>query len=421
MRKLGHGQSVVFCVPREIRTKIGQLLYEGGNNYDNYEIKVADILIWSICETWISLQRGVQLWAAQGWRHQKHQRLWYSFTQNRDSLTSEQAREFLEDEAQTILQRYRPDLRRARTTYRKPGPINDRLRDFGMSTTNAAALNEEQERELDPETERERQLERPGPTVPAAHRIHPHIRQFIINGTVVRNSTSYMRAFDSLSNTTMAKEFGMPNIPKTFAAKLLVSRDFSQTVKIAAGLGISPADYLRPVQWILTNKGQNGETFMIIISPFEANNLIDIVAQSKATRLHLYCPRVNSAFPSLDDLRLFAYPEPSGAPIPQGLTTGLNLFAGQLYFNDYEMYTAACRFLGLSWQKAEDGEVLGSDGFIEKDVWGRTGGESGFLKSPVKFMRDLMEIRVGSQSSPRTHVGAMLGNRLLSKEDFKIA
>lgn len=45
MRKLGHGQSVVFCVPQEIKTKIRKLLPED-NNDDG--IQVSDILIWSI-------------------------------------------------------------------------------------------------------------------------------------------------------------------------------------------------------------------------------------------------------------------------------------------------------------------------------------------------------------------------------------
>lgn len=107
MRKLGHGQSVIFCVPQEIKTNIKELRSKGGAVSD--EIQVSEILVWSIRETWASLQRGIQLWATQGRRHEKHHSLWAKFTGGQRALAADAGKEVLEDEAQTILQRYRPN------------------------------------------------------------------------------------------------------------------------------------------------------------------------------------------------------------------------------------------------------------------------------------------------------------------------
>lgn len=211
----------------------------------------------------------------------------------------------------------------------------------------------------------------------------------------------------------------MAYFPETRAPTLLVSSDFATTVSIPKHQKIALDHYLRSVQWVVTNKVADGRRVVMIISPFEANQLLPTMKSSQTARMHIYCPRANSVYPSLDNLRLFTYPEPVKAKVPRVLTVGLNVFAGQLYFNDHKMYVATCRFLGLSWQKAREGEELDADGFMAKDQRGRVGGKSGFYKSPIRLMRDLMEIRYGSQASPRTHMGAMLGNRLLSEKDFE--
>lgn len=426
MRKLGQGQSVIFCVPQEIKTKIKELRWEGDCHG---EIQVSDILVWSIRETWTSLQRGVQLWASQGRRYEKHERLWTKFTDGTETLSADEAKEFLEDEAQTILQRYRPKPKDTTQQDSLPtlksesgfaDPILERLRDFGLDRCDAAALHEEQERELAPEIETEREQELPPPTMPAAHSLHPDISLFATKGVISPGSKAYTCAFLSLRNTRAARKFEISNIPQEFVPNLLVSADFECTVK-PPGVGKSLQDlYLRSVQWVLVSRGgaDDGEAVMLVVSPFEANSLIPVISQSSRTTLHIYSPRVNLAFPSLDDLRLFAYPGDLDAPIPRSLTIGLDLFAGQLYFNDHATYTVACKLLGLSSSKATDDERLDSDGFILQDAEGRVGGGSGFTLSPVTFLKDLMLIRRDSRSIRGTHVGDMLDNRPLPGDRF---
>jgi len=90
---------------------------------------------------------------------------------------------------------------------------------------------------------------------------------------------------------------------------------------------------------------------MVIISPFEANNLMPQIETSTAVHLHLYAPRSNLAFQPLDHLKLYTVPAlPADWTVPVELVLQINLFAGQLYFRSYNEYKAACEFLGLAWQ-----------------------------------------------------------------------
>ena len=430
MRKLGHGQSVIFCVPQEIKTKIKELRSESDDAF-NDEIQVLEILEWSIRETFTSLERGVQLWANQGRRHKRDQILWTKFTGRTETLSADEATQFLKPEAQTILQRYQPktnvevqkdeaDLGPPPTLESKESidPISERLRDFGITGCDAAALHEEQERELAPEIETEREQELPPPTVPAAHSLHPDIRRFATEGILAPDSKAFTPAFLSLRDTRAAQTFGIPNIPPTFVPNLFVSDDFVRTIKPPGVRRPLLDSHLRSVQWVLVSRGEDSKAVMLIISPYEANSLIQKIAQSSLTTMHIYSPRVNLAYPSLDDLSLFAFPRDLDTPIPRDLTVGLNLFAGQLYFNDHATYIAACKLLGLSWSRATDDERLDSDGFILQDAEGKVGGGSGFSKSPATFLKDLMLVRRDSRSIRGTHVGDMLDNRPLSEDGF---
>lgn len=72
MRKLGKGQSVVFCIPSEIESKILTLTGKS----DRSEINVRDVLSWAVSETWIEIERHIPLWAVQGRRFERQLELW---------------------------------------------------------------------------------------------------------------------------------------------------------------------------------------------------------------------------------------------------------------------------------------------------------------------------------------------------------
>src|SRR4051812_30941706 len=103
MRKLGAGQSVTFCVSPEMQKRIRSL----GNVDDSRRLTVTDVLVCDIAETWDDAHRSVPLWATQGIRHQ-HQEVVWNRVDKTGELSVQDIRHYLEDEAQSLEQRYHP-------------------------------------------------------------------------------------------------------------------------------------------------------------------------------------------------------------------------------------------------------------------------------------------------------------------------
>lgn len=118
-------------------------------------------------------------------------------------------------------------------------------------------------------------------------------------------------------------------------------------------------------------------------------------------------------------------------PIPMQLKLQLNLFAGQLYFNEHSEYSAFCKLLRLSSQKATEGIEIAPDGFIlswSSSTSDKTNmlatstfaGSSTLTKSPVKFLKVfLTKARRDSQSIEKTHLGKLLDGALLEEDEFE--
>ncbi|KAJ8128034.1 hypothetical protein O1611_g5602 [Lasiodiplodia mahajangana] len=388
MRLLGQGQSVIFCVPEEISSRIQERL-PNIRSVGKPAISVSDILAWAITETWNDTKRNIPLWAAQGRRHERHKDLWAQCHAAGDALTDELADQFLEDEAQSLEDRYRP-LQAKHDFCQSDDAISRRCQQFNNIQLAAAVLQEEQERELAPEIEQERQDERPPLVEPLDHNIHKEILGFVKTGNTVKRPRGYMDAFMSLRKTSASSLFDVSE----FRSSLLVSVDFARAVK--ANKSDKLDGYQRPVQWI---------------------------QRSKHAALHIYAPCSNSAYRSLDKLDLFTMPKAlKDREIPRRLITALNLFSGQLYISSYAGYVETCRFLGLSWKPTRDGEIIEADGFIRRDRAGRVGGEYGLSASPVEFFKVfLSKIRRNCEAIDKTHMGRVLDNQLLSPEDFEQA
>jgi len=421
MRKLGKGQSVVFCIPEEIRMKI---LGVTGKS-ETVDIDVSDVLMWSINETYADLRRSMPLWAAQGTRFERQWQIWDNATSaDGIKLSVEEAEKFLEQEALTLEDRYRPRDETAEADALFQGSesnprfseIRSRCERFDSTKFTAAALQEEQERELSPEIEAERQVERPKPASPKPMHVHEHVRTFVRTGTILHVDPAFKPAFRALDKISAAAEYDVGQFPRD----LLVTADFARTVELK-GKGVQSDAYQRPVQWILTTRLTSpGPNRMVVISPFEANALLpQIQKPSAAVHLHLYAPRSNLAFKPLDDLRLYTVPAlPPNWSIPADLVLQLNLFAGQLYFRSYDEYKAACELLGLAW-RLMDGDRTEPDGFIVRDPWDA---DRRFRKSPTKFLQVLMAtIRRDGRGIGKTHWGRVLTGEILGRGEFEDA
>ncbi|KAJ5358297.1 hypothetical protein N7541_005455 [Penicillium brevicompactum] len=421
MRQLGNGQSVVFCIPNEVDRSIRVLRGKD----EGSPISVSDVLIWSISETWVNMRRSVPLWAVQGTRFERQQELWRS-PHHRDAaeMTSIQAQRFLDPECQTIEQRYRPG-HQERMPSHSPHDTNlnlnliwERYQKFECLDTGSSTLQEEQERELAPEIEIERQVQRPPPASPEAHRIHPHISSFLATGVLSGPSEAYQPAFYSLRRTSAAAFLDLSQFPSS----LLATRDFSTTIKIPVGSTFVADAFQRPVRWILrsnhrVSRDRTIAMQMMIISPYEANFLMPEIRKSDYVSLHLYAPRQNQSFLPLDRLTLYTVPQNADEiEAPDLLRIQLNLFSGQLYLGSHSEYKDLCEFLGVAYFKTPPGLVVAADGFIQG---GNQGRGQGFSESPIQFLRVLTsQIRKDCQDIGRTHMGHILNGRLLFPSDF---
>jgi hypothetical protein len=426
MRKLGYGQTVVFLVSDEIKTKIIECTAKATTQ----PITVTDVLHWSIGEQYKEARKSMPLWATQGQRFIKQSKIWSeAFVNEATVLTKEIAEKFLEDEAQSLQDRYQPRLGQIDTVLTqldadddsRSHAIADRCREFDELQYNSSTLQEEQERELSPETEQEREVQRPHPAEPAAHEVHAEIIAFARQGTLRKKSVKIMQAFQALRGTSAAKDFEVDQL--IGSNNILVSADFARTVVVSSiDKQLMSDSYQRPVRYVLSRFASGKIDTLLIISPVEACAVLKHVAKSRNTAMHLYKPRCNMAYDPQDALDFYTTLGQTKCPeLPRHMAAQLNVFAGQLYFSSSEDYLETCSFLGLSTEAAKDGWEIASDGFIVKDGRGRKGGQSGLSKSPVEFVKVLMsKIRRNGEGIGKTHMGRLLEGQLLTREDFVV-
>ena len=426
MRKLGKGQSVMFCAPKEVEHKILQC----ASKSDDSIIEVADVLRWSIQETCTHTKKCVPLWATQGIRHQRRQLAWSDSLQIEDSVATDAAKRLLEPEAQSLEERYGSKQRGLEEQLllhedndepfgerkEQVKAIRGKCREFGIKSFNSARLQEEQERELSPENEKEQQVERPPPAKALEHNVHSDVKQFIQTGILDRSSAAFQPAFGVLEQTSVGKHFEKDAWP----THLLVTRDFARTIEASRDHHLD--EFLRPVHWIVTCRHVGtamGLTDAVILSPYETNELLPSIRSHKAVTLHVYSPRVNLSVHPLEGLSFCAIP-----PVPrtwslQPFVMELNLFAGQLYLSNHDAYLALCQFLGLSSRTPEGSVRVQDDGFVEpadravQDV--TMARECRFRRSPIEFLRSLMALRRKGQDFKKSHVGAVLHGELLDE------
>jgi hypothetical protein len=265
---------------------------------------------------------------------------------------------------------------------------------------------EEQEREVNHEIERERQVERSLKVHPAQHIIHKDIRNFVSTGKLPITPKHILPLFSPIGIEKALNSMTEWS-PSPFA-----TADFAVTI-----VNTSPdhlTDYLRPVNWILSN-GLGKNCAIVVISPHEANELLPIIRKSNKVRLHVYAPRVSASMRSFSDLAFYPI---SASPrlaltAPAHIRTELNLFAGQLYFNGREEYEKVCVLLAL--HMAHPGaEQIEVDGFVRPTY--RTGESSPFDTSQIALFTTLVGLRRKGLGYGGTDLGRVLDARPLNSE-----
>ncbi|KAJ8109131.1 hypothetical protein OPT61_g7683 [Boeremia exigua] len=421
MRKLGKGQSVVFFVPRDIEEEIRLVRHQ--ENMEPARFTVSDILSWAITETCKDQRRAVPIWLNQGLRFAKQQPLWSHLIDREEGEPQVlRAEEFREDDAPTLEMRYSPhralmnfSSRFGHIKQHYAVQFQNRCEQFGLTDTHRASFDEEQERELAPEAEQERQVEKLPRFEPAQHQVHPGLEQFVLRGAWP--TTPFQPAFKILETTSAAQYFDVSE----FSNAILVTRDFAVTVNGSFGPVMYSDSFQRPVQWILTIR--DDPAVLIIVSPYEVQELLTAIEQSKHVELRLYSAKVNLGYDSLDRLDLYSISRDKiRRSIPRATVSRLCQFAGQLYLSSFDDYIQFCQSLGLAWEIASDDVVLGPDGFIiSSQEQGSIAHRPSFSKSPVSFLKALMtKIRQNSEHIERTHVGKILQGLRLLESDFEV-
>lgn len=428
MRKLGKGQSLVFCAPAEIERAI---LQETDKKI-SATIEVPDILKWCILNTCHQTRKLIPLWATQGLRYQRAQvtkaqllELDTVAGEDCDERSAQLARALLEDEAQSIESRYGSGERTvdelmlfegdAAESLKGHGDqielIRQKCQQFGVHTLHAAALREEQERELFPENEREREVERPRVAQPLIPTLHKDVVRFVREGDIDLKSSAFLPAFSLLSQTGAKKHL---NSVLEWPTDLVITTDFAKTVRIPRHELMD--SFLQPVQWVLTSNDE-GSKVVVVISPWEADQLLPDIRRGRYVTLHIYSPRVRVSQRPLDDLMFCPVPNTSNlSPVRHNIIF-LNIFAGQLYFKNYDQYCSFCRNLGLHLRLSRSQTITAEKKSITAAL------DDSHKNDPnpeetVDFLGTITTLRRKGQSFGQSHMGKICQDRLITMGNF---
>jgi hypothetical protein len=403
----------MFFAPREVDRRIRSLLPSG--IVTGSRIEVLDVIRWAVHETCKDIGHHLPYWAQQGLDHHKRLAAYKEYRSSGDFAALRNS--WLQPESQTLEEMYwiRSGAKMSADINTVP-LLRERMERLGVTKLVNSSIAEEQEHEVHYEVEPgSHNIEHPRarpPKVqpaPAQHVIHADILEFVESGKVPKFSTHISPLLVPLN---MARTL---NSTAEWSPSPLATADFISTTLDSDGVGLT--EYLRPVNWILSS-GSGKKSTVVVISPYEANELLPIICKSDRVRLHIYAPRVTSSMRSFSDLTFYTIPE---RPDPQTrqwsapahVRMELNLFAGQLYFDSREEYEGICALLALSMAhpKAEYSEV---DGFVPPAY--RTGRNSPFARSRIPLLKTLIELRRKGKGYYLTHLGQVLNGKPLSEE-----
>ncbi|KAF8318597.1 uncharacterized protein EI90DRAFT_3002306 [Cantharellus anzutake] len=415
MRQLGRGQSVIFFAPPDVDRAIHRVSAKESEG----QITAYDVVFWSITETCASLQRYSHHWREQGVHYTDRRCAWETFWSSGASDTSELKKYWLQPESKSLEEMYGPVSPSAKLGQESPHhpeadcrEIEERSRPFSFSRESGLArLEEEEERELELDLEREQQIERPRYLPPAVHRLDDSVVSFVRSGQIRQNSPPFVLLFSSV-----VVPIPLSQQSTRWSRNLFATRDFVTTIK---GLGTKDSiEFLRPVNWILSS---NRDSTLVVCSPFEANELLPEIRGSSNTTLHVYSPRTGQSMKSFDDLKFYTIPSRTTWPHPESLTISqLNIFSGQLYFNDFHTYLEICNFLGVNTTHDEGNEIATEgDGFIlPKNRTGETSLVCPFDISPLPFINRLTSARRKGMPYTSTHLGRIVKGAFVREEEF---
>lgn len=422
MRKLAVSQSVRFFAPPEVDNSIRAFLKQPAAPVDS-----SHVVRWAIHQSCQALKSQKSIWTLRGLSHSRR-RIASMRHLSDDGQVSDPNRyleTIRERESRPVTELYGVRSRQERKIAFEPSAdervdtiMSDLLMEWeriDVTDLTTCGISEEQEREVLHEIEQEREVQRAREGKPAKPNAWDGLEYLIRHGKPPRETAAgCFPAFDTLKKTRLKSQYVRTDWP----IHVVVTEDFLRTIETTNDSGQD--DFLRPVQWVLKAAGVKQP---IIISPNEAQAFLPLIRRSKRSTLILYQARTGRSMAAFDSMGVYRVPERDHVPGISGeAITTLNLFAGQLYFTTFEDYRKLCTLIGL-W----DGErpltlrrEVANDNFVSSACRQANGWtECTFKTSPVKLLKEFINMRRLGIEWNHTHMGRVLSGRFLRREDFE--
>lgn len=342
MRQLGERQSVVFFAAPEVHRAIVD-----HNNITKVDaINSFHVLCWTMEQTCAEIDLYHPLFLSQGRSFVRRDNILKKLSMSSPEEKQSLITEIKEKDKQTLEELYGPQKTdEILDTSDTASPILLQLKELAGQQRRPAHLlqstaNEEQERELEVEAEEERQVQRPPPVKARSHSVHHDIHEFISCGRLYNKSSAYQPALEGFRSTTISR-FLDHDIIASIEPKLFASMDFLQTVELS--VSEQQDQYMRGVRWLLFS---NITHDFLIISPFEANELLFLIQGSTFVHLILYdAPKNRQMVNRFGRLGFYSMPPlPPQWEAPETVVFALGLFAGRLFF-PWSEYGPLCSWL----------------------------------------------------------------------------
>ena len=406
LRLLATQQAVVFFAPPEVHQSI---LNVRGKNF-NKPIDSHDVISWLLEQSCRTIEQIQPLYISQGLDFcQRTSAAIVNKNVTTDAMHRNRYLKVLEQpEHYTLEHLYAPrkkiktlpvatnDVPLLSTYVDKLSYMRENLRETSETVQALTHQEVEQEREVAIEVETVREVKKPPGATALRHLpLREDLIQFVKRGKIMGNSSAYEQAFLAMRRTGVGIRNGIN--ASALVSNIFVTSDFMGTIQTVQA---QPRDeYLRPVQWILVSTVSEAA---IIISPHEAEALLDLIRDAETPCTHLVCYAVPVTRNMLvfNTLKFYSVPAlPGHWRAPQWLVRDLGIFAGRLYF-DYADYPPMCDNLGLPppasdniWDELPFAGELGD------------GGSKPFTKAPLEFMQEWLSVRRKGQDFSQTPMG----------------
>ncbi|KAI4721480.1 hypothetical protein E4T48_02363 [Aureobasidium sp. EXF-10727] len=432
LRNLGNGHSLCFVSPTEVHRSICDL--KGCDDSD--ELTSFDVLAWCMEQTCQSLDIARPLRAMHGLEYVRQQKVLHTFlptTSASSKFIGDDYRiqrfwqEIQEDESRSLELLYgvheeRIGAFRRLLDRKSTNPTMQHLvaeyESMNKTRLEDCTVDNEQERELAHEIERQRQVERPKAAKACKPNVSKGLAHYIEIGTEEAfNKSAVKHAFTVFTGTSARETMKKQQVRAAQFADLYVSHDYPRTVTLTDEHPLD--DYLRPVNWVLSSSEHDK---LLVISQHEADELMPNIRNSTKVRLHTFAPRLNKAMVSFNDMNFYTIGAASnGSACSAAVVRDLNLFAGSLYLETAAIYNSLRDFLGLVSQSRRGGDfAVNSDGYVDDETrkalkWPKT---CPFFASPLPFLKEVCSLRRGGKGFAQTHMGHLFEGRALRQDAF---